>query len=76
MIDQPEVIERARQTIAQRADEVRRHRTETQRWPSAAGAMRGYLDALRDNKLVSIDVFYELKTEADRAVVTALSTDC
>ncbi|MRT64173.1 hypothetical protein FYM84_26950 [Pseudomonas sp. CAH-1] len=76
MIDQPEVIERARQAIAQRADEVRRHRTETQRWPSAAGAVSGYLDALRDNGLIGIDVYYELKGEADKAVVAALSADC
>lgn len=76
MIDETQVIEHARQAIAKHADEVRRHRAETHRWSSSAGAMSGYLDALRDNKLISVDVFYELKSEADKAVVTALSPDC
>lgn len=76
MIDQAEVIELARQAIEKHAAEVRRHRAEAHRWSSSAGAMSGYLEALRDNKLVSVDVFYQLKTEADRAVVTALSPDC
>lgn len=76
MIDKDEVIERAREAIAQRAAEVRKNRSETHRWSQSAGAMSGYLDALRDNKLVSVDVFYELKTEADKAVVAALGPDC
>jgi hypothetical protein len=76
MIDQPEVIERARQAIAQRASEVRKNRSDASRWCPHSGAMSGYLDALRDNNLVSIEVLYQLKTEADKAVVAALSADC
>lgn len=76
MIDQPEVIERAREVIANRAAEVRKNRSDASRWCPHSGAMSGYLDALRDNKLIGIDVFYALKTEADKAVVAALSADC
>ncbi len=76
MIDKAEVIERAREAIAQRAAEVRKNRSETHRWSQSAGAVSGYLDALRDNELISVDVLYQLKGEADRAIVAALSPDC
>lgn len=70
--DSPDTIERARQSVAAMADEVRRYRHDSALWSQSTSKVMGYLTALVENDLISSAMTVQLTQEKDQALSDAL----
>ncbi|TMU77501.1 hypothetical protein FGA82_17925 [Pseudomonas fluorescens] len=65
--DSPEVIEVARQAIAEMVQEVIRHADDAMLWHGAVMMVTGHLGALLAHGLISVPMFEQLIQERDAA---------
>lgn len=70
--DSPATVERARQSIAKMAGEVRRYRHDSGLWSPSVSKVTGYLAALDEHDLIGSAMTVQLNQEKDQAVSDAL----
>lgn len=73
-VDSPEVLERARQELTRMGITVHRYRDDDTLWPGALSEAKGYMRALLNNELISLDAYKLLTQEQTKVLEVALNT--